>query len=218
MKWMLRFGVFVVLTTLVLGVLASLGVGLSEAAPADDVAGGLVENFRVEAEAYLVWGRWIDLGTALAFITLLAVAPFVRGAHRAKPYLIAGAAIAVVGDLIDLSQLAGIQVAQFSLDNGLATDFTAGNVFRFAIDSTSTYVWVGGLFIVGIGLFVLAADSEDLPWARQSAMLGAALWATAATDIWASREVFTIVSWALALVVIAWFALAHRHLTIDSSD
>ena len=212
-KRSLQLGGIVVVATLTVGLLSAFGVGLSEPPPAtDDIPQGLVESFEFEAEEYLLWGRWLDLGTALAFLSLLVAAPFLPGAGRAKYLLVAGAGIAVVGDLIDLSQLVGIGIAEFSLDNGLTADFTAGNVFRIAINTTSSFVWVGGLVVTALGMLILAGDAEDRSWGRDSASLAAALFAVAATDILASPEVFQVTSWIFAVVVLYWFLKAIRQI------
>lgn len=56
-----------------------------------------------------------------------------------------------------------------ALDNNLAADFAAGNVFRFAINTTSTYTWVAGVILVGVGLLIVSVDAEDKTWGKASA-------------------------------------------------
>lgn len=80
------------------------GVGL-DPAPAEtgNIEQELIAGFESGETAYLMWGRWIDLATAATFASLLVAAPFLPGVARARHLMVSAAAIAVVGDLIDLS-------------------------------------------------------------------------------------------------------------------
>ena len=114
-------------TALVFGALGTFGVGLSEPPPrSEDISERIVNNFETYEEDYLLWGRWIDLGWALGFAGLLIAAPFLPRVDRARHMLVAGAALAVAGELIDLSKLAGIEIARIGLDNDLADDLRRG--------------------------------------------------------------------------------------------
>lgn len=131
---------------------------------------------------------------------------------RAKPVLVAGAGIAVVGEMIDLSKLVGIDVGRPALDNNLAADFAAGNVFRFAINTTSTYTWVAGVILVGVGLLIVSVDAEDKTWGKASAMLGVAFAAMALTDInvFGTGGAFWVVSLITLVVAFYWVVVALR--------
>jgi hypothetical protein len=207
------FAMVCFVAALVFGALGTFGVGLSEPPPrSEDISERIVNNFETYEEDYLLWGRWIDLGWALGFAGLLIAAPFLPRVDRARHMLVAGAALAVAGDLIDLSKLAGIEIARIGLDNDLADNFAAGNVFRSAINATSTYVWITGLFLFAVGLLVLARDSTDRRWRGLSYVLAGSLVAVGITGPWtgspfpeAATTLFTValVLWGVKAATLA---------------
>lgn len=69
----------------------------------------------------------------------------------------------------------GIEVARFGLDNDLMADFTSGNIYRWGINRTSTYIWVGGLIITGIGMLILSKETTGVGWKTVSGLLGISL-------------------------------------------
>lgn len=208
----LQFGVVVLVATIAVGVLNALEVGLDLPVfdPDAPVAERILTNFQIARDTYLTWGVWVDVGTMLVFGAVLVAAPSLPAVGRSVHLLVVGAAIAVVGELIDISQLVGIEVADFALENDLASDFAAGNIYRFAVNTTSTYVWAGGVALTGFSAMVYATDAPRGALARASAMLGVALLAVAATDVWASGELFQIVSWIASAIAAYWFVVAIR--------
>ncbi|MGQ0849547.1 MAG: hypothetical protein ACT4OP_10585 [Actinomycetota bacterium] len=209
----LQLGAALVAAAVVLSVLSALEVGLSEPPPeAEDVSQQIINNFETAEEEYLSWGRWIDLATALAFAALLVAVPFLPQADRAKYTLVPGVTLAIAGELIDLSKLTAFEVGRFALTNDLPADFAGANVFRFAINTTSTYAWVSGLVLLAVGLLVLAFDAEERNWGRASAWLAAAIAAVAATVLWASSQVFLISTLILAVLTLYWIVIAIRRM------
>jgi hypothetical protein len=201
----------------ILGALNFLGVGLSELPPrSDDIAQRIVDNFLADEASYLLWFRWVDLAIAIAFAALLLVIPSLRHAHRASVAMTAGVIIMVVADMIDLSKLIAIETGRLALDNDLAADFAAANMARFMLDWTSTYVWVAGLLILGVGLAVLAADAGPGRWRMVTAVLAFTLAAVAITDVFRPlRDVFDVAFTAMTVALIAWTLVARRHLDDD---
>lgn len=190
-------------------VLNAFGVGLGDPGPvANDLPQQIIDAAVANADWYLMYGRWEALAVAVAFAGLLVAVPFVKGTRRSKHLLITGAAIAIVAEMIDLSQLVGINLARWTLANGLATDFTAANTYRFAINGTAVYVLAAGLFLTAIGVFVVAKDAPEPRWKVLSALFGISLVATGAADLSGSLFWLDIASYALAAVALAWVASA----------
>ena len=112
--------VLAVVALLGVGVLEKIGVGLSDRGPySEDVYQQIAELSVEHEEWYLAYGRWFDLLTAIAFTALLVAVPFVMHVARAKHVLVTGAAVAALGDVIDLSQLVGIDEARWALATDL---------------------------------------------------------------------------------------------------
>lgn len=210
-KRALQAALVFLVATAVLSVLANIGLGVEEPPPlTDDISQRIVRNFEAVESSYLMWGRWVDLASALLAASILVAAPMLPGVTRARHLLVAGSAIAVVGEMIDLSRLVGIDVGRTGLENDLAADFAAGNVFQFAVNTTSTYTWVAGVLLIGVGLLIVSVDAEDKTWARASAMLGVALAAMALTDInvFGTGGVFWVVSLITLAVAFYWIVVA----------
>jgi len=102
---------------------------------------------------------------------------------RAGHVIVAGAAITVVGDLIDPSKFSNLDVGRLAIDNELPATFAVRHVFGFSIDPVPTYTWAVGIILAGIGLLILSVDTEDRTWGRAPAMLGIAYGAMAFTNI-----------------------------------
>jgi hypothetical protein len=208
-RWGLGIAAAGIAAAVVLGVLDDVGVGVSEPPPpSEDLQQRIIDVFETHEEWYLLYGRWGDLTVALAFAGLLVAIPFVEGVARARHVLVAGASIAVVGDLVDVSQLVGIEVARFGLDNDLMANFTAGNIFRFGIDRTSTYIWVGGLIITGVGMLILSRESSGVRWKTVSGLLGVSLIVTGLADISGNGQFFEIAQYAMGALALAWIVYA----------
>ncbi len=203
-----------VVAAVVIGILDEFGVGISDPGPlSENLPQQIIDVALAHEEWYLLYGRWNDLLVAIAFAGFLIATPFVEGVKRARHVLVAGAAIAVVGDVIDLSQLVGIDLARWALDNDLLADFTAANTFRFAINTTSTFVWVAGLIITGIGMLILSKDGTGTRWKTTSTVFGVALIATGLADLSGNGQVFEIAQYAMALIALIWIAFAIRRTT-----
>lgn len=212
-KRVLQLALVLLVAMAVLTVFANIGLGVEEPPPLpDDISDRIVRNFEAVEDSYLMWGRWVDLTSALLFALLLVAAPMLPGVTRAKHVLVAGTAIAVVGEMIDLSKLVGLDVGRTALDNNLAADFAAGNIFRFAINTTSTYTWVAGVILVGVGLLIVSVDAADRTWGKASAMLGVAFAAMALTDInvFGTGGAFSVVSLITLAVAFYWIIVALR--------
>lgn len=149
-------------------------------------------------------GRWIDLTTALGFAGLLLATPSLRVSFRTRALLTSGAALAIAGDMIDLSKLTGFELARFGLDHGLPETFAAGNVFKSAINTTSTYVWVGGLIIVAIGLTVLMGESRRGRLRTSSGVFAAGLVGMAVSGPFLGSPYFETAVTVMGLAAIVW--------------
>lgn len=183
-----RVGIWTALVAFVaafgFGALGTFGVGLDEPPPrSDDISQRIIDGFEEYEAWYLQWGRWEDLALAVGFAGLLVAAPFLPGASRGKHVLVAGAGFAALGELIDLSKLAALEVGRIGLDTGLEAEFSSGNTFRYAIDTTSIYVWVAGLLLLGIGLLVAGKDSDQSRWRNLTYLLGGAVLAWTAAIV-----------------------------------
>jgi hypothetical protein len=190
---------------LLLGALETLGVGLDRPLPVgDDISQRIVARFEVEEEKYFTWGRWIDLTTALGFAGLLLATPSLRVSFRTRALLTSGAALAIAGDMIDLSKLTGFELARFGLDHGLPETFAAGNVFKSAINTTSTYVWVSGLIIVAIGLMVLMGESRRGRLRTSSGVFAAGLLGMAVSGPFLGSPYFETAVTVMGLAAIVW--------------
>lgn len=194
---------------IVIGVLDEFGVGLSDPGPvSNDLSQQIIDVAVAHEEWYLRYGRWEDLSVAVAFAGLLVALPFLKGTKRSLHLMVVGAATAVLGEVIDLSQLVGIDLARWTLENGLTTDFTAANTYRFAINATSVYVWSAGLFLTALGVLVFAQDAREPRWRLVSTLFGVSLVATGAADLSGSLLWFDIARYILAAVGMAWIAMA----------
>ena len=193
----------------VIEVLDAFGVGLGDPGPVANVLPQQIIDVAVAHEDwYLRYGRWEDLAVAVAFAGLLVAIPFVRGTKRSRHLLIAGAAIAIVGDAIYLSQLVGIDLARWTLENGLTTDFTAANTYRFAINGTASYVWVAGVLLTAIGMLVVANDAREPRWKVTSALFGISLLATGVADLSGNLLWLDIAGYVLAVLALVWIVSA----------
>lgn len=198
-----------VVAAAVLFVLEILGLGLpAPPAETDDLARDLVASFRFEREAYLTWGLWSDVAQALAFLALIAAAPALRDVGRARPALVAGAAVVVAGAAIEVSQLTGAQIAQASLDNDLMADFTAGNVARIAVATTGAFVYAAGLLVVAVGALQIARDTPDRRWAGANAAFAAALVLYAVAIVALGPVVAQAATALLVVGALGWIAIA----------
>lgn len=210
--------IFAIAVIVAIGVLDGLDVGLSDPRPvADEISQQIIDVAVAHEEWYLMYGRWENLAVAVAFAGLLVAVPFVRGTHRSRHLLMAGATIAIVAEMIDLSQLVGIDLVRFTLENNLTTDFTAANTYRFAINGTAVFVLAGGLFITAVGMFVVAIDGREPRWKAISALFGISLLATLAADLSGSLVWLDIATYALAILALSWMVLAMARLEDDSA-
>jgi hypothetical protein len=201
--------IIAIVVVVLIGVLDEFDVGLGDPGPvSNDLPQQIIDVAVAHEEWYLRYGRWEDLSVAVAFTGLLVAITFVRGTQRSRHLLIAGPAIAIVGEAIDLSQLVGIDLARWTLENGLATDFTAANTYRFAINATASYVWAAGLFLTAIGMLIVATDARELRWKLTSALFGISLMATGAADLFGSLLWLDIAGYVLAAVALAWIVSA----------
>jgi len=201
--------IFAIAVVVVIGVLDAFDVGLSDPGPvANEIPQQIIDVAVAHEEWYLRYGRWENLAVAVAFAGLLVAIPFVRGTHRSRHLVIAGAAIAIVAEMIDLSQLVGIDLARWTLENGLTTDFTAANTYRFAINETAVYVLAAGLFLTAVGMFVIANDAREPRWKVLSALFGISLLATGVADRVGNLLWLDIATYVLAAVAVVWIVSA----------
>ncbi len=198
----------------ILGALDFFELGLTEAPPrASEVGERVIDMFFVQAEAYLRWGLWIDVATAVAFAGLLVVVPSLRHARGARGPLIGGATVAVVADAMDLSKVIAFDTGRFVLDQGLSADFAAANMARHMLDGTSTYLWVAGLVLVAVGLSMVAAEAGPGWWRTVTWMLCASLLAVAISDVVAAlRGGFEAAFTMMTASLVAWTIVARGHL------
>lgn len=192
--------------------LSDIGVGLSDPPPlADDLSERAIDTFEGLEEWYLLYGRWEDLAVATAFAGLLLATPFVRGTDRARHALVAGASIGVISEVIDLSQLIGIDVARFALENDHMTDFAVGNMYRIGINHTAAFLWAASLLIIGMGMLMTAQDAASRGWwQRISALFGVSLIVTGLSDISYNTQVFEVAEYLTAGLALAWIVAAHK--------
>jgi hypothetical protein len=201
----LLLALLALVSTVVFSVLWNIDLGMGE-----PTLGALLAS-------YLMWGRWADITTLVLFAALLIVAPLLPGSRRAGHVIVAGAAIALVGDLIDLSKHEDI--AELARLGQLPTDFAAGRVVSFTIDATPTYTWAAGTILMGIGLLILSADAEDKTWRRVTVMLGIALGVMAFTDIdlFSTADIHWIASWITMAISLYWLLYALK-VTANSGE
>lgn len=168
---------------------------------------------------YLWWGRWADLASLLLFAAILIAAPFLPGAGRAGHVIVAGAAVAIVGDLIDLSNLADPGAGSLLSSNELATAFTAGRVHGFSTEPTSMFIWAAGVVLMGVGLLILSMDADDRTWGRASGALGIAFGVMASTgiNVLGSVAIFWVASWVAMGICFYWLLVALR-VSAESGD
>jgi hypothetical protein len=209
----LQVGAVLVVIVAVLSILSATKVGLPDPPPESDaIETRIVDNFETAEDEYLLWGRWIDLTSALAFASFLVAASVLPGLGRSRPILVAGAAVATVGEVVDLSKLFGFDVGRLGLENDLPADFAAGNVFRFAIGNTSTFIWLAGLVLLSVGLIVLASDTPDRSWRSASAILAATLALVVASVLWTTSLVVLVATLLLTIATVYWMLVTIRRL------
>ncbi|HLU32191.1 MAG TPA: hypothetical protein VK088_10545 [Acidimicrobiia bacterium] len=205
----LALSVVAIAVSIVIGILEQLGVGLGEpGAVAPGLSQQIIDVAVTHEDWYLRYGRWIDLTSAVAFAGILVAIPFVRGTRRALHVLIAGGTLAIAGEVIDLSQLGGIDLARWTLESGLAADFTAANTYRYAINGTASFVWSAGLFLTSVGIFIVANDADDRRWKALNALFAVSLLGTGVADLSGSLLWLDIVSYAMAALALVWITLA----------
>lgn len=213
-RWTLARGSLIgsmvaIAVVVVIGVLEELGVGIADPSPmAGELPQQIIDVAVGHEERYLRYGRWEDLSLAAAFAGLLLAIPFVKGTQRSRHLLVAGAAVAIVGEVIRLSQLVGIELARWTLENDLAADFTAANTYRFGVNATATYVWTAGLFLAAIGVLIVARDARDLRWRILSALLAISLATNGIAGLSADQPWPDIAGYVLATVALAWIVTA----------
>jgi hypothetical protein len=202
----LQFALLALVATMALTVLWNIGLIVGEPTLGETIT------------SYFRWGRWADVATLLLFVALLIVTPFLPGTRRAGHIVVAGVAIALVGDLIDLSNLASPDAGIDLTPDGLAAVFTAGRAFGFSTDPTSMYTWAAGIMLMGIGLLILSVDAEDRKWSRISAVLGIAfaVMALIGINVFGTRGVFWIASWIAMGACFSWLVVA-LNVTTESS-
>ena len=174
----------------------------------EDLYESFVQYASEVEESYLTYGHWHDFLVASTFAALLVAFPFVRGTDRAKHLLVAGAAIAVVGDAIDLSQMGAIDWARWAASADMQGSFLAADTFRFSINQTSTFVWIAGLFLIAVGLLILARDAQSRILAMASVAFATVLAATGLLDIFGPGWAFDLAMWMLAVVALPWIVVA----------
>lgn len=160
--------------------------------------------------SYMQWGRWADVATVALFFAVLVVAPFLPGIRRASHILVAGCAVALVGDLVDLSQFASLNADTGLSPEELAAALTASRHFGFSTDPTSMYIWAGGILLMAVGLLILSIDAERKRWSRASAILGVAFGVMALTGInlLGGTAVFGLASWIGVGACMLWLVTA----------
>ena len=165
-----------IVISLLFGVLQTYGVGLTALPPpADDASQRILDRFLFAEESYWLWGRWNDLAAGMGYGVLLIAVPALSAQAVVRVVLAAGTTLAVAGEAIDLSALAGLEVARVGLDSGLTEVFAAANIFRFAIGTTSTFVGISGLFLLAIGFILLGAEAVEVRARLLSLVVAAAL-------------------------------------------
>lgn len=166
------------LVSLALRILGTLHIGL----PDLQVLGNEFSSasaFEAYAAEYLRWGAWGDLTSALTFGSLLLAVPFLPHASRPRPLLVAGAVLGLIAELMDLSQITGLEVASLGLESGNMSEFSAGMMFRYGMDTASAYVWIAGLLVFSIGLAFFAGDTPNRRLRLLTYVLGGAMFADA---------------------------------------
>lgn len=213
-RWGLAISLIAVVVAVVSGLLGDLGVGLTEAPPpADDLEQRVIDLVESHEERYLAYGRWEDLATAVAFAGLMVAAPFIEGTVRARHIITTGAAIAVVADVVDISQLVGIEVSGAALEGGHMTDFAVGNMYRIGVDRTSLLLWIAGVVITGVGMLVVARDAPSRTWSVLSGLFGLSLAVVGMTGVVGSPASFEIAQYAMGAVGLVWVIAAFPRTT-----
>lgn len=199
----------------VIALLGDIGVGLSDPPPlADDLSERAIDFFEAHEEWYFLYGRWEDLAIAIAFAGLLLAAPFVKDTTGSRHALMAGSTVVVVGEVIDLSQLIGINVASFALENDQMTDFAVGNMYRIGINHTAAFVSVAGLIIAGVGLLLTARDARSGGWWRPvSGLFGISLIVAALADLSSNAQLLEVAEYTAAALALAWILAAYKRAT-----
>jgi hypothetical protein len=133
-----------------------LGVGLPDRpSPHPDIAERLVVEFLWNELAWERWWLWALLSLVVVF-ALLVIGPTLPGIEGWEHLVVAGAAIGLVGRLVDLAQDRMIEIASFSLANDLIPDFTAANVASIGIDRIGLWVDTGAFVVLAVGLVIIA--------------------------------------------------------------
>jgi hypothetical protein len=130
--------------------------------------------------SYSTWGRWATVATLVVYGVLIVAAPLLPGAGRSGHVILAGAAVAAVGKLLELSR--GIEAADITA-SALPVGFTAGRLTELSALTASTFTWAGGAILLAVGLVILAIDAEDRRWRRASTALAVSLVFTALTHV-----------------------------------
>lgn len=209
--------------SLLFGALDTFGIGLSSPAPAtDDISQRIMDRFLAAEEAYWLWGRWIDLSSAIGFGALVIAAPILSARAVVLVAFAAGGTLAVAGEAIDLSKLAGLEIARVGLDGGLADVFAAGNVFRFAINTTSTFVWISGLFVLSIGFFLVGREAVEPRLRLLSVTVAASLVIRGISgpfgDLPLPGIVFIAATTVFVVAFVAWVATTLRNTARHEAD
>jgi hypothetical protein len=196
----LQLALLALVATVVLTVVWNIAIGVGE-----PTLGGIIAS-------YLLWGRWVDFATLVLFAAILIAAPFLPGTRRAGHIIVTGAAIAMVGDLINISNLAGADAGRLLGPDELAAAFSAGRVLGFSTDPTSMFTWVTGMILIAIGLLILSMDAQDRKWGRASGALGVAFGVMAATgmNVFGAVGSFWIASSIAVGVCFYWLHVALR--------
>jgi hypothetical protein len=183
----------------VLTIFWNIGLGIEEPSP------GTVFM------SYVRWGRWAEVAMIVLFASLLVVAPLLPRAKRAAHVIVSGVVIAIIGDLIDLSEFPGPGLIDLFSANAIPIDFVAGRAFQFSTQSSPNYVWAAGILLVGVGMFILSVDAEDRTWSRASLILGIAFSLVALTDINVDTAVASwIASWIAMGILFNWLLVTLR--------
>lgn len=160
--------------------------------------------------SYIAWGRWAETATVLVMAALLVAIPLLPGTRRAAHVIVSGAVLVIVGDLVDLSRFEGPDLVELVRLNAVPADLVAGRGFEVTMQSAPTYVSAVGILFVGVGLFILAADSEGRTWIRASRLLGTAFSTMALTEIMGATTVSWLLSWVGLGTLFYWLLIANR--------
>lgn len=201
----LQFALVAVLAALILTVLWNVGLGVW-----DGGLGDREPTLGAVIASYHLWGRWARLAILVLFVALLFVVPFLPGARRASHLFVAGAAIALVGDLGRLSGVSNWE--SLVMNSEVPTDFVAGRIVEISAGTAPTYTWGSGVILMGLSLLIVSLDSEDRDWTRASAVLGIALGLTGLSDmgLFGMKGIAWFVALATMTITTYWLLIALR--------